>query len=76
MSGYVAADGGSDASAAGREAILALQAQREALELEADVIASQLNAPGPNGEPPLGIKGALVDKEGFPLAGYDIYNIR
>ncbi|CAN0473219.1 unnamed protein product, partial [Ectocarpus sp. 8 AP-2014] len=49
-----------------------LQAQRDALELEADAIASELKSPGANGEAPVGVKGALVDSDGFPLAGFDL----
>jgi Nas2 N_terminal domain len=65
-----------DALTAAKNEVLALQTQREALELEAEVVTSSLKAPGPNGEPPLGIKDPLIDSEGFPLAGYDIYTIR
>jgi 26S proteasome regulatory subunit N4 len=65
-----------DALTAAKNEVLALQTQREALELEAEVVTSSLKAPGPNGEPPLGIRDPLIDSEGFPLAGYDIYTIR
>lgn len=53
-----------------------LQAQRDALELEASVISSELNSPGPNGEAPVGVRGSLVDPGGFPLAGFDLFNVR
>jgi len=53
-----------------------LRAQREALEVEADAIASELRSPGPNGEPPAGIKESLVDAEGFPRADIDIFNVK
>ena len=53
-----------------------LMAQREALELEAEAIVAELTSPGPNGEPPVGIKDPLVDKEGFPRGDIDIYNAR
>ena len=53
-----------------------LQARRDALELEANSIASELNSPGVNGEPPVGVKGSLVDSDGFPLAGFDLFNVR
>lgn len=56
--------------------LMLLQAQRDALELEANAIASELNTPGANGEPPVGVKGALVDSDGFPLVGFDLFNIR
>jgi len=47
-----------------------LLAQRTALEMEAQVISEELQSL------PCGIKGSLVDAEGFPLAGIDIYNVR
>ena len=53
-----------------------LLAQREALEIEADAIVAELTSPGPNGEPPIGIKDLLIDKEGFPRGDIDIYNAR
>ena len=53
-----------------------LQAQREALEMEADAIVSYLTAPGPNGEKPIGVKDSLVDREGFPRNDIDIYQAR
>jgi 26S proteasome non-ATPase regulatory subunit 9 len=34
------------------------------------------NSPSPEGAPPAGIKGSLVDKEGFPRADIDIYAVR
>jgi 26S proteasome non-ATPase regulatory subunit 9 len=53
-----------------------LIAQRDALEIEADAIASELRSPGPNGEPATGIKTPLVDVEGYPRGDIDIYNAR
>lgn len=59
-----------------RNELLLLQAQRDALEIEASAIASELKLPGANGEPPAGVKGSLVDSDGFPLAGFDLFNVR
>ena len=59
-----------------REKLNQMQAQREALEIEADAIASELNSVGPNGEPPAGIKTLLVDSEGFPRGDIDLFNVR
>lgn len=59
-----------------RNKLKLLQAQREALEIEADAISSELRSPGPNGEPPAGIKDSLVDSEGFPRADIDIFNVK
>lgn len=56
--------------------LLMLEAQRDALELEADAIASELKSPGTNGEPPVGVKGPLVDSDGYPFAGVDLFNVR
>ena len=52
-----------------------LSAQREVLEAEAAIIAEELNGVGPNGEPPAGVKGPVVDKEGYPRADIDLYNV-
>ncbi|CAM9893470.1 unnamed protein product [Discosporangium mesarthrocarpum] len=59
-----------------KKELLRLQEERYSLETEADAITSELNAAGPNGLPPIGVKGRLVDNEGFPLAGYDLMSIR
>ena len=59
-----------------RERLNRLVAQRDALELEADAIASELNSPGVNNEPPAGIKTPLIDKEGFPRGDIDLFNVR
>jgi 26S proteasome non-ATPase regulatory subunit 9 len=53
-----------------------LMLQRDTLEMEANAIASELTSPGPNGEPPIGLKDPLVDKEGFPRGDIDLYNAR
>ncbi len=53
-----------------------LLAQRDLLETEAEAIAYELRSPGPNGEPPAGIKDPLVDKEGFPRGDIDLYRVR
>jgi 26S proteasome non-ATPase regulatory subunit 9 len=59
-----------------REKLNRLVAQRDALELEADAIASELNSPGPNNEPPAGIKTSLIDSEGFPRGDIDLFNVK
>jgi 26S proteasome regulatory subunit N4 len=56
--------------------LLELQAQRDALEMEAEAIVSELNSPGSKGEPAVGVKGSLVDKDGFPRADVDVYRAR
>lgn len=59
-----------------RTELMLLQGQREALEMEAGAISAELKSPGPNGETPVGIKGPLVDSDGYPLAGFDLFNVR
>lgn len=57
-------------------ALSLLVGQRDALEAEAEAIASELSARGPNGEPPIGLDAPLVDGEGFPRADIDLVNAR
>ena len=52
-----------------------LMAQRDALEFEAFTLSEDLQSPGPNGEPPAGIKDPLVDREGFPRNDIDLFAI-
>lgn len=60
-----------------KQELMLLQAQREALEMEAGAISSELNnSRGTNGERPVGVRGSLVDSDGFPLSGFDLFNIR
>lgn len=56
--------------------LVELLAQRDALEIEAMAITSELTSPGPNGEPPAGVKDPLVDAEGYPRGDIDIYEVR
>ena len=63
-------------SSSPRERLSRLMAQRDALEAEAEAIASELNSPGPEGQPPAGIKTPLVDVEGFPRGDIDLFNVR
>lgn len=58
-----------------KDKLAALIAQRDALEIEADAITSELTSPGLNGQPPAGIKGSLVDSEDYPRGDIDIYNV-
>jgi 26S proteasome non-ATPase regulatory subunit 9 len=59
-----------------RQSLQTLVAQRDLLELEADAIHSELTSPGLNGEPPAGIRGELIDAEGFPRGDIDLFNVR
>jgi len=59
-----------------KEQLKSLSLQREVLEIEADAIFSELTSVGVNGEPPAGLKGSLIDEEGFPRGDIDIYNVR
>ena len=58
-------------SAASRDRIKALYASREAMEHEMASIAQRLSGPGMPG-----LKGPLVDREGFPIPGVDLYAVR
>ena len=58
-------------SAASRDRIKALYASREAMEHEMASIAQRLSGPGLRG-----LKGPLVDREGFPIPGVDLYAVR
>jgi 26S proteasome regulatory subunit N4 len=55
--------------------LLGLMSERDGLEAEADAIHSELSSPGPNGEPPAGLKSPLVDAEGFPRGDIDLYRV-
>jgi 26S proteasome regulatory subunit N4 len=59
-----------------KERLNILLSQREALEMEADMIAHNLKSPGPNGEPPAGLKDPLCDSEGFPRGDIDLFEVR
>jgi 26S proteasome regulatory subunit N4 len=61
-----------------RKSITALDKTRQALEAEAEAIASQLDAPsGINFDgPPMGIDTPLVDTDGYPRGDVDIYLAR
>jgi hypothetical protein len=63
--------GGMDAaSAAMRDRIKALYAERQAMEFEMAEIAQRLSGPGMPG-----LRGSLVDEEGFPMPGVDLYAV-
>lgn len=59
-----------------KDQLKSLVTQREMLEIEADAIHSELTSMGPNGELPPGLKGDLIDEEGFPRNDIDLYNVR
>ena len=54
-----------------REAVLKYSAEKENLEKEISGLVDYLTSPGMPG-----LKGSLVDSEGFPLPGVDLYQIR
>jgi len=45
--------------------------RRKAMELEMQAISARLTAPGAPG-----LRGRLVDDDGFPIAGCDLYAVR
>ena len=58
------------------ERIRELMRRRDELESEASLLTHQLLSPGPNGQPPAGLKDPLIDQDGFPRGDIDIYEIR
>jgi membrane-associated protease RseP (regulator of RpoE activity) len=68
----------SDQIAAIRQAVKALNAQREALESESSAIESELTARNPEQPdvPPMGIDTPLTDAEGFPRNDIDVFRAR
>lgn len=59
-----------------QKSLKALDAQRKALETEAEAILSELNAIPIGGGEPIGLKTPLVDDEGYPRSDIDIYRAR
>mmetsp|Transcript_54456 Transcript_54456/g.80840 ORF Transcript_54456/g.80840 Transcript_54456/m.80840 type:complete len:306 (+) Transcript_54456:290-1207(+) len=59
-----------------KKSLKALDVQKKSLETEADAIISELSAPGPNGEEPMGIHTDLVDCDGYPRSDIDIFRAR
>ncbi|GBG34864.1 26S proteasome non-ATPase regulatory subunit 9 [Hondaea fermentalgiana] len=59
-----------------RNELLELQEQKKRNEDEAMALLDELNSPGADGSPPVGLTGNLVDEEGFPRADIDIPRIR
>jgi 26S proteasome non-ATPase regulatory subunit 9 len=59
-----------------RERALELMESKDSIEAEITALAEDLSSPGAEGAPPAGIKGSLVDNEGFPRADIDCYAVR
>jgi len=59
-----------------RAEFLRLESEKDEMEKEIEAIAAELNAPGPEGKPPVGLKGNLVDSQGFPRGDVDVHAIR
>ena len=53
-----------------------LSKQRDEYEEEIAEIVEDLNSPGPNGAPPVGLKGNLLTHDGFPRNDIDVHAIR
>lgn len=54
-----------------REKVMQYSEERDKLEKEIKALVEYLNGPGMPG-----IQGSLVDSEGFPLSGVDLYSVR
>ena len=59
------------ASLSAKERVTFLSSARETMEYEMAVISGRLSLPGSPG-----LKGPLVDTEGFPIPGVDLYQVR
>ena len=59
-----------------REALRALDVQRQSLETEAEAITSELTSPPRPHVPPMGIDTPLVDAEGYPRNDIDLVRAR
>ena len=60
-----------DAAQALRDKIKTMYSEREAMEVEMAAISTRLSAPDAPG-----LRGPLVDEEGFPIPGVDLYSVR
>lgn len=58
-----------------QEQLLSLIQRKDAIEAEILGIAEELQSPGPDGAPAVGMKGNLVDKEGYPRNDIDVMRI-
>ena len=64
-------------AASARELIQEAERAKASLEAEAEAIAVELDAPvAETGAPGPGLKGPLVDAEGYPRADVDLYRVR
>jgi len=59
-----------------RSHLLKIEDKKKRNEEEATMLLEVLNSPGPNGSPPIGLQGGLVDEQGFPRGDVDVYKIR
>jgi len=62
-------------SEAAADKVKQLMQRKDEIEAELLAIASELTSPGPNGQAPVGFKGNLVDREGYPRNDVDIMRI-
>ncbi len=69
----IMATGGKSAA---RQQLLALEARRHQIEAEIVQLAKELNSPTESGGPPPGVRGSLLDAEGFPRGDVDHYVVR
>jgi len=59
-----------------RQSLATLDVQKKSMELEADVIVSELTTPPSEGVEPMGVDTPLVDHEGYPRGDVDILRAR
>ena len=59
-----------------RELLEMMMKERDRLEAEAEAIRCELESAPDGGGRPAGMRGSLVDDEGFPRADVDVYRVR
>jgi len=59
-----------------RDNLLALEDGKRRVVAEAEALLEALDAPLPDGSPGVGLNGPLIDKEGFPRADVDLFQVR
>ena len=59
-----------------RKTLASLDAQRTAIQEEADAIIAELMTPPREGVEPMGLDTPLVDQEGYPRGDIDVYRAR
>ena len=65
-----------DAATALKQSLGRLDDQRKSLEMEAEVIISELTSKPESGGEPMGVDTPLIDQDGYPRGDVDVYRAR